>query len=92
LLETLAHYGVSLGVEGYYARADCPLPIIAARAFSQASTVQALLNLGVKDADPMQSMLTLEFASTKHPRDLPASEHARPVEYHHSCGLVRKKM
>ncbi|KAL1593677.1 hypothetical protein SLS60_010408 [Paraconiothyrium brasiliense] len=71
-LEALSHHGIALDDEDFYARADCPVPIIAAKAFRQVDTVRALLALGVADVDPMQSILAHQFANGELPRDPPA--------------------
>lgn len=71
LLKVVALRGFSLDDEEYYARADCPLPILAAKAFRQTAAVDALLRLGIRDVDPLQSMLAQGFASGEYPRDLP---------------------
>lgn len=70
-LEVMASQGISLGDKRYYDAADCALPIIAAKAFRQADTVKALLEMGVADADPLESRFAPQFLSGEYPCDPP---------------------
>ncbi|KAJ4293370.1 hypothetical protein N0V90_008652 [Kalmusia sp. IMI 367209] len=79
-LKAVAHYGIPLDDEEYYAYVDCPLPIIAAKAFRQTDTVETLLSLGVTDADPMKSMLADQFENGHYPTDAPPFDGIGPVE------------
>ncbi|KAF2686818.1 hypothetical protein K458DRAFT_485967 [Lentithecium fluviatile CBS 122367] len=73
-LIALAYYGVPLedyDGYGFYINADCPPPIVAAKAFKQAETVEALKEIGVSDMDPMQSIIARHFKSGRYPCDPP---------------------
>ena len=71
-LKLVSSQGISLEDEKYYDASDCPLPIIAAKAFRQTDTVKALLNMGVADADPLKSRYAQQFESGEYPCDPPA--------------------
>ena len=63
----LARFGAPIDDEEFYKAQDCPLPIIAAMAFSQTATVEALLQLGCKERSPLDSIVARRFKSGKYP-------------------------
>lgn len=71
-VEALAQHGFTMNDESLYARHDLPPPIILAMAFRQDHLVQALRKLGVREVDPLDSMIGKDFANGKYPRDPPA--------------------
>ncbi len=70
-VDALAQHGVSIHDESWYARHNFPPPIVIAMAFRQNHLVQALQIFGVKQVDPLASMLGQDFANGKYPCDPP---------------------
>lgn len=80
-LEVLASYGVPLGERSFYTSFNCAPPIIAAKAFRQTETVRELLQLGVPDADPLDSIFAQHFASGEYPCD------PQPCQFSHNIHI-----
>lgn len=84
-LEAVGRHGLSLDDSDFYTQADCPLPIVAAKAFRQHETVEALKELGVADADPLDSVIARHFVSGRYPCDPPPFKEGLKENNPYSC-------
>jgi hypothetical protein len=70
-VEALFRYGVPLDDEAFYADQDLPVPMVTAIAFSQKRVIERLKELGVAEADPLQSIAERHFRNGTYPCDPP---------------------
>jgi hypothetical protein len=80
-IRVLAHNGVNMDDGSIYAKYELFPPIITAKSFRQDALVQMLLEINVRDIDPLTTSLGELFARGEYPRDPKPPRQCRMPRY-----------
>ncbi|KAF1849469.1 uncharacterized protein K460DRAFT_404690 [Cucurbitaria berberidis CBS 394.84] len=75
-IEAMFRFGIPIDDNEvlFYTNQDCALPIVAATAYRQTTTVETLKQLGAQEVDPTKSIIARHFQSGLFPSDPPRPE------------------